>query len=369
MRTRLLGPEDLEQSWELSRLAFGGDPDAAAQPRPPGYDVGTFDERGRLVARALSRPYQQWWGGRRVPMAGLAAVAVRPENRGQGLVRQLLEQVVREATQPISVLFPTASRIYRGMGWEVVGTLDDTAVPLSALPQRRGAPVRAATPDDLPAMAALYDARGATTPGFLTRTGPSFDKGTEAIFDHEVVSVAVEDGQVTGYVAYDRGRGYQSGGQLRVWECICSTPGALTALVTSVASWSSVAESALWRGSTRDLALLLDSAVPPPTRVQPWMLAVLDPVAAVAARGFGPVNLRAEFALADKGFRLEVADGRGELSEVSARDLPVVTPGGLALLYAGVGQHRLLRNGFVDQPVPALEEAFAGAAPEILDYF
>ena len=302
-------------------------------------------------------------------MAGIAGVAVLPENRGQGLVQRLMAEVVRQAEQPISVLYPTASKIYRRSGWEVVGTLDDTVISLSALPRGRGASLRAATVDDASAMRALYDGLGASTSGLLTRDGPSFPEGAVRLLQHDVVTLAVEDGQVTGYLAYDRGRGYRAGGQLRVWDCICATPGALTALVDSVASWSSVAETVRWRGSTRDLAHLMEGAVPVPSEVQPWMLRVLDPIAAVAARGYEPGTTQAAFSVDGTGFRLEVAGGRGVLVEVPAADLPVVTWQGLALLYAGVASGRLVRNGFVDQPVPALEEAFRGPPPEILDYF
>ena len=99
------------------------------------------------------------------------------------------------------------------------------------------------------------------------------------------------------------------------------------------------------------------------------MLRILDPVAAVASRGFTPGTTQSAFALAGAGYRLEVADGRGILTHIPATDLPTLTWQGLALLYAGVAQGRLVRNGFVDRPVPALEQVFAGPAPEILDYF
>ena len=73
--------------------------------------------------------------------------------------------------------------------------------------------------------------------------------------------------------------------------------------------------------------------------------------------------------MAGVGYRLEVADGQGQLSVVPAEGLPVVHPRGLALLYAGVATGRLARAGLADRDLPELEEAFRGPRPEILDYF
>lgn len=365
MIVRPLAPGEEEQSWNLGLLAFGAPRDTPmSTPRPAGRYVGAFDDTGRLIAKATGRPYEQWWCGRPVPMLGIAGVAVHPDGRGQGLVRQLLDALLED--EPISVLFPTAPGVYRGLGWEIVGQLDDTVVPLSALPRSTG-PVRSATPADVPAIAALYSARGQAGSGLLTRTGPSFPGGAERILDLEIVSVVEQDGRLTGYVSYDRGEGYRGDAQLRVWDCLAADPVAYRALLGSLASWDAVAATARWRGSTRELALSLDKAVPPPLSTTPWMLRVLDPVAAVAARGFTGSG-SGLFALDDRGYRLEVADGKGQLLPVDGSGLPRLTPQGLALLYSGTGRD-LHRLGLADRPVPDLESLWAGPPPEMLDYF
>ncbi len=370
---RVLTDDDLEQAWRLSMLAFGGDP-AAVLPSPDpartgSVAVGAFDSTGRLIGKAVGLDHVQWWGGRPVPMLGIAGVAVLPDARGQGLLPQLMDLLVAQSTYAISVLFPTAAGIYRRLGWEVVATLDHTPVPLSALPRRSSCTLRAATEGDLSAIQELYAQRGARTAGLLTRTGPCFPTEPKGAFASDVVTLAVEDGRVTGYVSYDRGRGYRGGGQLRLEDCVTSTPTALRSLLSSLGSWDSVVDSVLWRGSTDDLALQLSGPVPPPTEVQPWMLRVLDPVAAVAARGFGPGGWHGAFAVAGQGFVLEVADGRGSLGLMPADGLPLLAPQGLSLLFAGVAAGRLLAAGLLDRPVPGLEAAFAGPRPEILDYF
>ena len=139
---------DLQASHDVSRLAFGG---------PRGCTVssdaserrafGAFDGQ-RLVAKVALRDYHQWWGGLEVPMVGIAGVATAPEARGRGLVRDLLALALTDAPQPLSVLYPTAPAIYRRLGWEIVGTLDTTRVPIGLLSGT--GTVRAATGADLP---------------------------------------------------------------------------------------------------------------------------------------------------------------------------------------------------------------------------
>lgn len=365
MILRALSDDDLQQSWDLSRLAFGGARGVTAPaPATPRRAYGAFDG-GRLVAKVDLREYEQWWGGRTVRMTGIAGVATAPEARGRGLVRQLLDVSLAEHGAALSVLYPTASGIYRRMGWEVVGTLDTTHLPVGLLPSAGS--VRAATAADVPAVAALYDSIAASTNGLLARTGPCFPQGAAAVLEADVASLVEETGVVTGYVSYRRDHGYRSGGQLAVSELLAATPFAMTALLGSLGSWSSVVDTVVWRGKTTDLSLALGVNVPPPVEVQPWMLRVLDPVAAVAARGFGPGTWSLPLTVAGSSYTLEVGDGRGELRP--GPEGPDVTEQGFALLYAGAPAGTLLRSGHGTGDLRGLAAAFAGPEPEILDYF
>lgn len=382
MTVRPLGPADLEQVWRDSQLAFGyrtDTPPASAQ----GW-YGLDGPGGRLRAFARVRSYRQWWGGRRVEMAGIASVVVPPEARGQGaagaLLRELLP-VLRGSGQPLSVLFPTAVGVYRPHGWEVVGSLDDTRIATRDLLPRGGTGavrIRTATAADLPALGELY--AGCASAGWLTRDGPEFPAGPAVLLQHDVVALAVgDDDGADGYAAYTRGAGYREGSELRVWECVGRTGTATAALLTSLASWSTVAATVLWRGPTRELALFLPRAVPPPVCSQPWMLRIVDAPGAIAQRGFRPeVTIEAGFVLVDpavpeheRGWQLQVAAGRGTLQPLPTADRqPALHVRGLALLYAGAADtSTLLRAGLLDRPLPALDAAFAGPPPVLLDYF
>lgn len=384
-----LTDEHWEGAWRLSRLAFGGDP-AAPPPElptgPPRVDGwGVLDERGRLLGKALLHDYGQWWGGREVPMGGVAGVAVHPDARGTGTASRLLGALLPEMAargQGISVLFPTVVPLYRSLGWEVVGTLDDTRLATRDLLPSGDTDCTVRTGEaerDAAAVERLYDGWAAAGSGALTRRGRLFPDGAEGAFDGDLVGLAVgPDGAARGYVSYDRGRGYRGGeGELRVWELVAADGGAARALLASLARWHPVASTVLWRGRTAGLQRLVSAPVPPPVTAQPWMLRVVDPVAAVAARGFPRhVTAEAAFVLDDpqqpqvsRAWRLAVADGRGVLTPATSATARLHVRG-LALLWAGVATtDDLRRAGLLDGDLPGVDAAVAGPRPALLDYF
>lgn len=380
-----LGPEDVQPAWELSRLAFGGDPAAAPPAEPaPGLRFGIRDRRGRLVAQARLRDDEQWWGGRRVPMGGVASVAVHPDARGSGLAGRLVQHllgVMAERGQVVSALFPTVVPLYRRAGWEVVGSIDETRLATRDLAplEAPSCSVRTATADeDSAAVQVLRDAQARAGGGALTRSGPLYPEGPGEAFDCDVVALAEDaEGRPRGYLSYDRGRGYRDGaGELHVWEMAAETPDAVRALLTSLARWHPVAGSTLWRGPVDELVLLTAGPVPAPVRRESWMLRVVDPAGAVQARGYPPERTAAAtFRLveadgSERSWRLSVADGAGVLEPARGAGAgPLLHVRGLALLYSGAASTPLLlRTGLLSEPLPALD-VFAGPPPVLLDAF
>ena len=385
MKVRPLTDDDAESVGRLSQLTYGwlgGDLPTALDGQ---VYVGVDGPDGRLHGMARLRSYEQYWGGRAVPMGGVAAVAVHPDARGRGLARAMMRALLElmvEAGQPISSLFPTAAGIYRPLGWEVVGSQDSTVLPTSLLTRARSqdsrpVAVRAAGPGDVSSIAAMYDERGAATNGLLSRVGPEFPDGPLGVLGHDMVALA-EDGQgePVGYATYSRGKGYRADSQLKVWELVARTGGAAAALTRSIGSWDSVAPTVSWRGPTDELARLLPVSLPPATAVQPWMLRVVDAPAAVAARGYA-CDTDASFELVDPvrtansgSWRLTVREGQGVLERTTETALPRLHVHGLALLYSGRADVAgVLRAGLLDRPLPGLDQALAGPNPEIFDYF
>lgn len=161
---RLLTDDDGPAAWEMGRLAFGGDrrPPAGWKVERPGRRTwGAFDA-GRLVARAVDRAQEHWFGERLVPASGIAGVIVVPDRRGTGLARQVLTRLLgdaRERGAAISTLFRTTPLPYRRLGYEQVGRLTWTAQPtaaLSGLRRPEEMTLRPAEAADVPAVLEVY---------------------------------------------------------------------------------------------------------------------------------------------------------------------------------------------------------------------
>jgi predicted acetyltransferase len=382
---RELTPDDVQQSHDLGLLAFGGERSTPAPTaaRPGRVAYGVFED-DRLLAKASVLDYAQWWGGRPVPMGGIASVAVHPDARGRGLAARLMARLtaqMTEAGQGISVLFPTSPRIYRPAGWEVVGALTRTRFPTGDLRAATGSGavrVRSAGHEDLAALRALWDEVAASGAGQLTRSGPASPRGLQDVLEADVVALAEDDGVAVGYAAYDRGRGYGPDSVLEVTELVATTPGGHAALLRSLATWDSVAGTVDWRGPTDELALHLGAPLPAPHRSQPWMLRVVDAPVALATRGWpAAVELDTAFALDDpavpshaRPWRLRVSAGQGRLEPAAGGDLPRLHVRGLALLYAGSATTAALRRaGLLDGALPGLDAAFSGPPADLRDYF
>src|SRR3954447_5347278 len=155
----------------LSREAYGTDAapatsaawtDAWLKSLTHSVSVGAYDA-GKVVSHARVKPYAQWFGGRAVPMGGVASVAVAASHQGRGVGRATvaaLLPVMRERGYAVSALFPSTVPLYRGLGWELAGDYTWLDVPGTAL-RALGAPpdgvrLRAATAGDVPGVLAAY---------------------------------------------------------------------------------------------------------------------------------------------------------------------------------------------------------------------
>src|SRR2546430_4922211 len=89
-----------------------------------------------LVGTTEVMPGGQYFGGRSVPMGGVASVAVRPDQRGRGIAPRLLARSVERMHEQglvISTLHPATTRFYRGLGWEIGGEFGVRRVPTASL--------------------------------------------------------------------------------------------------------------------------------------------------------------------------------------------------------------------------------------------
>ena len=356
LTTRPLTREDFDQSMALIREAFGDPPPGATPPSAddpprPGYHAyGTFDD-DHLVARLATRGYHSWFGGSAVPSGGIAGVVVTAERRGTKLLDELfrvaLDDGLRERGEAVSTMFCTAPGIYRKFGYEVISSYDTVEVPAAAL-ARIGAPAgvrtRRATPADFDAVCRVYDTWAAAQNGPLTRRGPAFPADAKAFIDAFTgVTLAVDDaGEVIGFASWHRGQETGDSATLEVVDLLALRGDAYGALWHVLGSFGSVVGQVRLCTSGHDVARLsLPSAHWKAVEREPYMLRVHDVPGAFAGRDW-PVDGDVAFSVAgdhlgttNGTWRLVIDRGKATCAPAAAARGPVLTPGGLALAWAG----------------------------------
>jgi predicted acetyltransferase len=386
VQIRPIGPEDdFEAQLDLGQRAFGpySEPHreswrhVARARAAQGLFLGAFIG-GEPAGAAMIHDQRQYWLGRPVPCAGVASVKVAPEHRGRGIGRALMTELLELTAARgylVSVLYPATQPIYRSLGWELAGGRYQFSVPARALRaltapdpdaalQNPGAdspslpPVSRTTPDDV---TRINDVIGRSH--LLARdAGPiTWDELSQRswLADPGLYCYQVAD---EGFAAY---RWADGSGELVVERVHATTPGALRALWSVIASNASVAHTVRgWTGPGDPFWWLTAERDATVSRRSMWMLRVVDVPAAIAARGFPPaVTASVPLVIRDRQrpanaghWQLTVADGSAALGPNGAvLNPPPLTlgPRGLAALYAGT-------------PVTALRQAglAAGGSPD-----
>lgn len=342
-----------------------------------GRYVGVADG-DEVVAAARFWAFEQWWSGRRVPVAGVAGVVVSPEYRGRGVGSQLMRGVLQRAADkgfPLTALYPATTVIYRHLGYEFGGGRYRYSFPTADLRALGGkeVAVRRAGADDAERVLELVGQAHVQR----RTSGPlvwPVKEVTEWLADEDNFAYLADD----GFVVYN-----WSGSDLCVDELVAGSEATARALWATVGSGSSIASTVQAYISPDDpVHLMVEHEAEKAVQHQRWMLRLLDAPAAIAARGFGPdaaveIDLRLEDSdvPANGGdWHLSVADGVGRLTPTQGSD-DVLRLGarGLAGLYAGTPLATLrgagLAVGGSEATDAALDPVFAGPTSYMLDYF
>jgi predicted acetyltransferase len=391
--------DDFDAQMDLSQRAFGiyseqqkaGWLHVARLRAGQGSFLGAFVD-GAPAGAAMLHDMRQYWLGRPVRMSGVASVKVAPEQRGRGIGRTLMTELlnlIAERGYPLSALYPATMPIYRSLGWELAGGRHQFSVPARSLrgliePDKaaRGGgaghqdvPVRRAASADVATVIKVMGEshRAARDAGPLTwDEGPAGQwLGRADLYSY----LAGDD----GFAAYR-----WAGDDVWVERVHARTPETLRALWSVIASHSSTTDHVSGLTSPNDplwwLTRERDVTI---TRRSMWMLRVVDVAAAIAARGFPPgvtaslpLEIHDQNRPANSGhWRLTVADGSGTLSPNDGVPSPgplTLGPRGVAALYAGTPLAKLRLAGLAAGGSPeadaALDAAFA-ATSFMLDDF
>ena len=281
-----------------------------------------------LVARALIRPFTQYWGGRPLQMAGVAGVVVSPEYRGHGVGTQLMTFVARRSRElgyPVSVLYPATFSVYRRTGWEVAGVWSRVTIETRLLRDLRGGGevvVREVGPKDAAELVAILRRRYTTD----RPNGPldsTVDELAENLGDSSVFAYATDD----GFVLY----GWQDRGFV-VHHMVAGSLATARALWSVVGSGSSIAEKVhAYLAPDDPIHHVLGEEVDTDLRVERWMLRLIDVEAALGGRGY-PVGCGRRHPPGRRGPRCSRRTGWSDgwrctaASDASWRIRPWVTP-------------------------------------------
>ncbi|HEX2705335.1 MAG TPA: GNAT family N-acetyltransferase, partial [Candidatus Lustribacter sp.] len=279
LEIRPLREEDLDAALRVRTLSFGPlsegmrswwedlNRELIAQDRA----IAVLDGE-RIVAHARTRPFRQMWGGRLVPMGGVAGVVVDPEYRGRGVASAMVLAAAQQARghgDVLSALYPTTLPPYRRAGWEVAGTQTRVTVHGDALRRVRGGDVRVrrGTPEDAAAIVALLEARraGERACGDLVPTAAALAK--EIAEDDDAITYVTADGY-DGYVVYRWAED-----ELTVYSFEARTPESARALWALVGSGASVTRRVhIYVRETDVLPYVLDEEAVHDAVVKRWML-------------------------------------------------------------------------------------------------
>jgi predicted acetyltransferase len=345
-----------------------------------------------LVATTAAHPLSQWFGGRAVPMAGVAAVATVPELRGTGVGSALVAEALRAARDrgtAISTLYPATVPVYRRLGYEYAGLYTQYRTPLLSLPRAAAGSVEEVTVEELEGIRACYRSWAGSHSGPIDS---DFDEWwRQRVFREgypdEVGHAAVVRGAggVEGYVVFrredDRGDAGLWGIRVACQHLVGTTPASVAALLGYLRRFQGIGTDLQWQGPPSEpLGLLLPEQTLRSHWVFRFMTRLLDVSAAFESRGYRAVNGEAVFCVEDdlfsenRGpFRLEADRGTIRVSPIEGpveRPIPV---GALSAMYTGyLSPTDLARVGRMDADHPAaplLGDLLGGPTPWMQDFF
>lgn len=334
---------------------------------------------GRITAGLAVYRCGQYFGGRAVPMAGVALVGVPPEERGGGAGIALMAEMLREQHARgvgLSTLYPATRKPYRRVGYEVAGTWGMWKVDVDRIGLHdREAEAIAIDPSRPESLHAIYAEWARSRGGALERSQAFWERLVQP------VGLKVYGSMVPGegYVVWTQGTGERKALRLEIREFVANTPRAVRRLWTIIADHRSIADEVRWRGPGADpLVGALEEESANMYMNEQWMTRIVHLPAAMAARGWG-ADGTLDLDVADPvvpenagRWRLVVEDGVAEVSRGGKGSLECDIRG-LAPLYTGMySPAELAGLGWITGDPHTLRTAgrlFVGPAPWMSDRF
>lgn len=317
----------------------------------------------------------QYFGGRSVPMAGIAGVAVPPESRGQGVAQHMMRACVRELHEEqiaMSCLYASTQSLYRQVGYEQAGHRFCTRVHWATMPNlKRELPCRELFPKDQEAITQCYRGFAEQFDGTLDRGPYIWDRIWSLRGDAYRAFGVGEENDLEGYVFLRQSKVGSLRNEVVLSDVAFTTARAGRALVAFLADFAMMSEEfVLHGGPLHPLLTFMPQQRFAVERKDYWMLRITHLERAMEARGFQPgLQGQIEIVLQDNdipeqsgAWRLSVERGRGRAERIAGTPKDPVTccARGLAAMYSGLhspSQARLA--GLVEGSATALAAATA----------
>lgn len=349
---------------------------------------------GVLAGGLCILPMGQYFGGKSVPMAGIAVVGISPEYRSNGLAGELMRRVLKELhahSWPLSTLYPATLPIYRRAGYEHAGVRCEISIPTSSIGIKScELEIRRIVPgDDDAIVKSIYDARAVSTSGALDRNGFIWSRVREPRGETAQGFLVINPatGKAEGYAYYIQKAVQPAGYNLHLTDLAALTPAAGRRLLSFFADHRSLVREVTYHGNMDDPFLkLLPERSYTARLLEHWMLRIVDVSAALAARGY-PRCINAELHLDVEDDVLLSNNGRYVLTlnngaatvETGGRGDFRLDVRGLAAMYTGhVSPRDLLVMGLaspathvenIDGMLSDMAAVFAGPRPWLSDMF
>lgn len=376
MVVRKVANTDLSLIVDAYRLAFAFDEEHTRRyVEMTGLDCFRVLERGGQSAAVWAVvPCGHWFGGRSVPAANIAHVAIQPEFRGGGLAAEILDLSCEDARRDgaiLASLFASTRPVYRRAGFNLAGHEMVYEAETSELYKIRQELRSRRVP--------LEDARGVLEPiyraacvgqsGLLDRHDAHWNAHFNTAASVPSVFVFGDD---EGYALLDTSKPGLI--EIRDWAAINGA--AARQILKFVGTFSTVFEKARWHGAPQDALVF---AMPDKgwrlIHQEEFLIRVLDPASALSARGYACPDTELTLAVDGVAQRISIRSGR-------ATTLPGAVDGGnvlsvqashFASLYSGFRSASFLhRAGVVDgdpETVALGDKVFAGPAPWVAEHF
>ena len=213
---------------------------------------GAVDESGRVIAGMEAIPFQMWFDGNKVSMAGISGVVSLPENRRQGNIRGIFGMLFNDVYEKGAIftnLFPFSYEYYRQFGYELCGPARRYTLPLAAarkLPNNGSAHEYIEGDSERAALVNVYENFASRHNIMISRSDERWNNTFNvSLFSHERLYYWKDSGgEIKAWVKFKR-----DAAQMMISEIVWADHESMLGILQFVGMYEGAAEKMVFRSS------------------------------------------------------------------------------------------------------------------------